>query len=425
MEFMNFFTKKETAPKFELSSLDIKGREIAGLESKPEKFSILEKNIDYHVLVQNNEIKTTTSLEEQFVFVNPTGGTETKMVEAPHWRTISNEGIHAVYESADKPEYYYTSNIKGVGYLKPTLKGGYSLDEYEDWKRTDEGGNKVAYGIADNRDFFIKNNNLVDRTKELTKGGLRTELFWAVADLSNVYYKGAKTPVSKLRSMNVIPKDPSYQLEMAVRLLKTNTRIAEVKDAEPEKAKELFTKAFDVFNKETQDKKLDLPQISLGDPESEQIYFREFFKRMGENVAVFQNLDYIGTQIHSANVTLAAEIVDTGGYQKKSEFMGNKEMVEEYRNIARGALKDMRDVSYDLKYLLAAGKKIEMSIPQIDELVAEYITAFKNKLNKNIETLEQAITAITTAVLIEEKHLGALKHGTKIEDWKVLGEVEV
>jgi hypothetical protein len=75
-----------------LSNLDVKGREIAGLEPKIEKFSPLEIGRDIDITQQMENITSNIDLRSAFVFINPKYGSENRLVEAPHWRTSSTAG---------------------------------------------------------------------------------------------------------------------------------------------------------------------------------------------------------------------------------------------------------------------------------------------------------------------------------------------
>jgi len=418
-------------PEFEpksLHSLDKKGggREISGLEPQNERFSSLEVERDIEILKINKEIKLNINPDKLYVFVNPKKGEQEFQVEAPHWRTISKENIHSSYDSENGKEFYYTANTKGVGYLKPTLRNE-SLDNWDNWNRIDEYEMPGAFGLSDKDDFVTKDGDVVIKSKWLTDQGLRTELFQSFGRLKNLYYKGKLTSIKELREKKIIPNQKEIIPQIGIRLLKINNRIAEVKESEPQRAHELFVKAFEVFNKETEDKKLDLPKLEIGNPESENLYFKTFFERMGKNMAVFQDIGYIGWHLHSTNITLAAEIVDIGPYQPWTLDKDDEEFVKIYDGVRRGVWKDFRDVAYGLRYLINAGKNLEMSIPKRQELVESFMEEFsKNLKDENLKDemvtkkdLEKVCRKIIEAILVHKKNLGSLKHGVDIKDWEL------
>lgn len=401
------------------------GREIEGLEPKLELFSPLDIDRDIELLKKNKEIVCDTDLRDLYVFLNPSGGERKLFVEAPHWRTVSHENIRAMYKSEQGPEFYYTANTKGVGYLKPTLKlAKESIDNWDTWRRIDENGVEGAFGLSDKDDFYADDGDLVLKSKWLTNQGLRTELFSSFGKLKNMYFQGKLTPVRELRQKGVLPSQKLFVPHIGIRLMKMNTRIAEVKESNPERSKELFTKAFHIFNLENIHKNLGFPELIAGDPQSEKIFFETFAKRMGKNAAVFQNLGYIGWQLHSANVTMAAEIIDIGPYQHWKDY-GEEEFIREYQGLRRGVWKDMRDIAYGLRFLTQAGSRNGMHIPDAEFLVSSFMDEFSKSLGDNQlegegvtrDTLESACHRVMDVVLVERKHLAALKHGADVPDW--------
>lgn len=424
------------SPKPRLADLDVKGRDIAGLEPRLERFSHLELDRDVKRVVRNERVTSPYDLDRAFVFVNPTGGDVSLLVEPPHLRTITHSGIKAAYDGDHVRETYYAANTKGVGYLKPTLKGGLPLDAYDDWKRVDEYGRTGAYGFSDADDFYDPNGGPLWKSEFLTEAGLRTELFYAAGDLCRVYYKGKNVSVWELQRQGVLPSVREFSAKIGIRLLKTNTRIAEFKEADDDRARDLMAQAFEVFNRENADKELGFPQLVLGDPASERLYFRTFFERMGKNLAVFQNIGYIGWHLHSANVTLAAEVVDTGAYMHAS-YYDNPDSYDEflrpYAGVRRGILKDMRDIAYGLKSLLAGAKGHGLACGSRAGLVEAYCQAFEESLDvaaldrEGIQRkpLAKAFRTIAAAVLLNGQRLASIKHGeADVRDWGILGEAD-
>ncbi len=373
MSFANhYFREVSEARSPHLTDLDVKGRDIAGLEPRFERFSRLELGHDVKRVVRNERVTSPYDLDRAFVFVNPSGGDLSLLVEPPHLRTITHPGIDATYEGERVREPYYAVNTKGVGYLKPTLKGGLPLDAYVDWKRIDEHGRVGAFGFSDADDFYDPNGGPLWKSEFLTEAGLRTELFYAAGDLCRVYYQGKNVSVWELQRDGILPSTREFSAKIGIRLLKTNTRIAEFKEADDDRARDLMAQAFDVFNRENADKGLGFPELVLGEPESERLFFRTFFERMGKNLAVFQNVGYIGWHLHSANVTLAAEVVDTGAYMHASYYDhpdAYEEFLRPYAGVRRGILKDMRDVAYGLKSLLAGAKGLGLDCGPRADLV--------------------------------------------------------
>lgn len=416
-----------------LNDLDVKGREIAGLEPKIEKFSRLTTK-DFILSQKLEGITSDLDLESAFIFVNPLSGTEERLVEAPHWRTISTKA-HAKYTMPNgKTKHYYTFNTKGCGYLKPSLKGGNTLDKYDDWHRTNEYGAEGSYGLAQMSGTFIDDEDveLVDKTKWLTENGLRTELYWGVAELKNIYYKGKLVSIKKLKEKGIIPNVDDYVPSMGVRLLKTNTRIAEITETDDvARAVALFKDAFETFNQENTDEDLGYAELRFGDQKSEETFFKTFFERMGKNLAVLQNLGIVGWGLHSANVTMAAEIVDIGDCNVWTHYQrveNGDDYIQKHSGVRRGSLKDASDIAYGLKKLIQTGNEIGIKIPDKEVLVDKFMDTLESNLNEEMlrtqeykkEEIINAVRKIIEATIItlgDGKRLPTLKHGRKISDW--------
>lgn len=401
------------------------GRTISGLESKIENFSLLVPERDIEFLKKNKEIKSSVDLDTLYVFINPQNGNQQKYVEAPHWRTISEKNITSSFESEQGQEFFYTANVKGVGYLKPTLQGK-SIDDYEEWNRLDEYEEDGAYGLSGKGEFFSNDGDLVLKSKWLIDKGLRTELFASFGRLKNIYFQGELISVKELREKGVIPSQKKFIPAIGVRLLKDNTRIEQVKKSSPEQSLQFFIETFDIFNKETKDKKIDLPEIKIGDPELEKVYFSEFFRRMGNNLAVLQNIGYICWHAHSANVTLAAEIVDIGPYDTWDSDK-DEMFVKEYYGVRRGVLKDIRDIAYGLRYLVEAGETCHLTVSNREELVEIFLSGFEKKIDmyqaeivqkSSVNAIKTMIQKILNKVVVKGKRLPSLKH-FDISDWSI------
>lgn len=407
---------------------DTSGRSISGLDPKFERFTTLVEDKDYTIREINKKIVVDSSPQEHFVFINPKKGDKGFLVEAPHWRTVTQEGVNASIETSKGKDFFYTLNIKGVGYLKPTLKREYTLDDYDDWNRLDEYELEGAYGLADKGDFFNSDGSVVVKSNYFIENGLRTEAYWAIGKLHNVIYKGRRKSVGDMQKESKIPSNQKVKPEMALRLLKTNTRIAELKESDSSRQKVLLKEAFDVFNRETKDKNLNFPELQVNNKENQETFLNEFAKRMGENLAVLQNLGYIGWHMHSSNITLAAEIVDIGPYLPGEDYKGDPEFVSEYEGVWRGALKDMRDICYDLKFLLQAfeditGENFDKS-DFAESFVGGFVSTLESKmLGKNStmkkEDLIDMCQKIADMVIVQNRRLKALKHGADVSEWGI------
>lgn len=413
------------------------GRSIEGLRVTPERFSLLQEGRDYEVVEKNGAISAERPLTDFFVFINPTTGEQERRIEPPHWRTVSDAPMHATFtmrkkgatEFYDEMLHFYDVNTKGVGYLKPSVKGE-NVDSYDTWVQEDQKqeqdfGHKVK-GLSSKDDYW-SHGSILNRSQYLAQQGLRTEVYWGVAKLKQLWYKGALRSIDSLRAEGVILPRRDYQPHMAVRLLKTNSRIAEAWKGGEGRAKELFKKAFEVFNKERADAGLEVPELTWGDKKSEQVYFLEFFRRMGENMAVLLNTGYSHYHIHSANVTLAAEIVDVGSASYWKLDPNNGPLQKKYGGVRGTHIKDMRDMVYNLKYLRLAGREAGISRPDREECKDTFFEGFDRSLRgdhvKKIEKTDPAkarewLEKIFDAVVLENKRLAPLLHN-ELKSWPI------
>lgn len=401
-----------------------KGRQI-DLPSKMENFTALKEGEDYELKKVNEKITSEKNLRDFFVFANPGEKDVMLKVSPPHWRTITFPEVESTLEAKvhdekkfyNKPIPYYAVNAKGIGFLKPTAEE-IDLKDYESWTRKDpEGEHDFGHqilGLSSKADFL----NIMQKSNFLVENGLRTEAYWAIAKLKKVYYKGKLTPLDELRKKGVILKRRDYQPHMALRLLKTNDRIAEA-DESDERREEIFNNAFDVFNKETDDRKLKFPKLDIENKDHQKIFFNEFFKRMGANLAGLLNVGYSHFRMHSANITTAAEVADIGTMGHWSEGKGEPAFNKKYNGVRRQHIKDMRDIAYGLKKFLKAGRKNHLDVGELGELKNSFMEGFRSVFNPkqaqeiqkiNSEMAEKWTDEIMQKVIVERKRLAPLLH---------------
>jgi len=97
------------------------------------------------------------------------------------------------------------------------------------------------------------------------------------------------------------------------------------------------------------------------------------------------------------------------------------------------AFKDIRDIAYDLRFLLKAGNALNMNVGNRDALTKSLLNAFAKNLN-NEQLREQEYThenvyemakRIFQKVLVEKENLPALKHGADIKDWMRIIKMDI
>lgn len=409
------------------------GREITGLPNVIENFSKLEKGVDYAIAAENPRVHSERNLQDFFVFVNPSGGQEKLTIEPPHWRVITWPDIDSELDLPDREpsqnEPFFCVSTKGVGYLKPSVRGE-SIDDYETWMEEDEAGeHDFGYkmlGLSSADDYLT--GDVMRKSERLLARGLRTEAYWGIAKLKKVYFQGQLTTIQELKSQGVILEHDEYTPYEAVRLLKNNDRIEQVyKNAE--RRKEIFNRAFQIYNRENS--KLGVcHKISLGKPEDEKLFLTDFYRRMGKNIAVLVNLGYIHFRLHSSNITMAAEIVDIGTLGHWSIDEGeeyNAKYNAKYDGVRLAQIKDFRDIIYSLKYLRLAAGEAGLARPNLDDCRKEFIGSIKENLDESL-TIEQGtdpegvvrwIEKITDAIWLKNIRLPALQHHD-ITDWPIV-----
>lgn len=423
--------------KLEIDDVDVySGREIAGLKEKPEHFSSLIEGQDFLIISQNPNVNASRPVQDFFVYVNPSGGNEEKMVKPPHWRTITDEDVFTEVTVTqvidgfpeDRKIAFFEVNTKGVGYLKPTVRDK-SIDDYDTWVKEDSThsemlGAKVLGMMS--RDSYAKT-DYIDQSMMLAGLGLRGEVYWALADLKRVPYKGEMKTIEELKSMGVIIDHQDFKPVEAVRLLRTNTRVEEAYEAE-DRRDQIFKDAFETFNKETDFEHADFPRLEIGNEAHQRIFYREFFRRMGENLAVLLNIGYSHSSLHSSNVTMAAEFADVGtmSHWNIDIEKGNEEWAVAHEGVRLSHLKDMRDAAYSLRKLLKAGRLQGLSRGSRENLKKAFFEGFDSILDSSklgeqdmsIEDVSEWMNKIIDKVLIKRENLPSLLH-YELSSWEL------
>ena len=170
---------------------------------------------------------------------------------------------------------------------------------------------------------------------------------------------------------------------------------------------------------------LPFPEIQIGNKEHERIYFKEFFRRMGQNMATLLNIGYIHFYLHSSNVTMAAEIADIGTVGHYSK-MKDKVWAKSYNGVPLPHIKDMRDVVYGLRYLMKAGKAADMHTGKRQDVADAFMEGFDAAFGAS-KAQEQGtdpskarawMRKIIDTVIVQRENLPSLLYN-EVEDWGV------
>ncbi len=401
---------------------ETKGREIEGLPVKEERFTKLEPGRDYNFTDINPQVQNIGEIGRFMLFVNPTKGTETRKVKPPHWRTISTEDVGIIKvdarsHAAPRTGYFYEVNTKGAGFLKPTAEG-ISVDDYDNLLAERGPGDYKVLGFV-RTELLMQPKNIVQESMWFFEKGLRAEVYWAVADLQAVPFKGEMTSVQELRNREVIPAD-GKGYSQALRVLKDNDRVAEAAEASNRRG-EVFAKAFSVFNREARDAGLEFPELDIANSEHQKIYFQEFFRRMGSNLGILIENGIFHYHLHSANITMAAEVVDIESCQNWRLFKlaAQSELYKDYDGVKKYHIKDMRDMASSLKKLLHGADKAGMDYGNRRELVQICLSGFDGAVNARTLNQRQEsdprrtrawLEAILTKVIVDGVRLPAINN---------------
>ncbi len=428
--------------------VDTKGREIEGLPSRPERFVRLVPKTDFVVVDRRKTVVSNRTPEEFALFISPSAGGETHVIDAPHWRSITvdagDKPIVATSRGTKKEPlaHYYAVNVKGAGFLKPTLEG-IDFEKYDSWTalKTNENSHRIIHwverrrneedsmttmmlGLAAEEDF-LGEYDVMFQSQFLVEQGLRCELYWTINKLLRLPFKGEMMPIEELARREVIPREE--QPHQAVRLFRTNTRIEEVFE-DGTRRQEIFKRAFETFNRETKDTGSSFPTLDIANPEHQRLWFQEFFRRMGSNLAVLINAGMSHAHLHSSNVTMAAEIADLESLWdiRCPDPDGADDNV--IGGVDRLVLKDMRDVAYSCRALVRAGRVAELETGNAEDLVTAVLDGFSAVLKPDMLTTQNIpvnpksaaywLKEIFTKAVVREKRLISLLRGT-VEDWGI------
>ena len=412
--------------------VESKGREIEGLPSRVERFSCLSGE-SVSVVGVNPNVASTRPSSDFFLFVNPSKGTETATVHAPHWRAVTTPSRETIWarERGRKSTVrvpYYEVGVKGCGFLKPSLEAG-NLDAYDRWSVTKKNGEDeqtMLLGLAERNDFE-RGVGVINDSQYMLEMGLRTELYWTVQELKEIPFRGKLASVKTLWRKGVIPE--GRRPFQALRLFRTNTRIEEAV-ANPGRRAEIFSAAFATFNRETADLGLDLPVLDASRPEHQRLFAKEFHRRMGQNLAVLINASKTHSHLHSSNITMAAEIADLESladarFPVTSFALSHGEMVGDTNRLF---LKDIRDAAYSSWMVAKAMKKAGLDAGPSADRKAAVMEGFAkvcspqkmraHAIPTTRKSIEYWMERIFDKTLVREERLVSLLNG-EVDDWGI------
>lgn len=401
------------------------GREIRGLEPKLERFSRLQEGADYKLSFVNEYVHANENINDYLVFVNPSGGDISLEIVPPHWRTITAPTQAYVKKDDNSKDYFFEANTKGVGYLKPSVKGG-SIDDYENWHRQGFIEGERILGICSDlpgKRSAEKNANISERLINL---GLRTELYWGIAELKRLPFHGEMLTIGQLQERGVFMRTNNGRrvrpIEI-VRLLKNNTRVEEAYLAD-ERRQQIFHHAFENYNTEAE--ALGEKELDVENQADQEKYFNSFCRHIGSNIAILLNEGLSHGALHSSNITMSAEFADLEPMVHWSQDTKISGWQEKYGGLRVAHLKDMRDAAYSLRRLFKAAREADLKTGSRENLVAAILEGFDAALDvakaagqgSEATDCRRWLAKIMERILVERGSLPSLQK-SHISQWDI------
>lgn len=401
------------------------GRMIAGILSREVIVKPLEQS-DYKIELQNAQVKAWHDMQlPQFIYMldKKRGIGVSLTAHAPHWRTVAVLGDTQYLDRNGKTQYYFTISTKGAGFTRGEL-----VDEGFDTLATREEGAQINLGHSWKYEYYTSEGDLVSFTEKLTKLGVRSELYWGVAKVNKVSFKGELVDVKEAREKGLIHKNRELHPYVGVRLLRTNHRIEDLfASTDPGKKQAMIEEVLELFNRETHLTKRDLPEIHRGNADEERIYANTTIAQYVKNLSIVISNGMTYYHMHSSNLTLLGELADTGHIE---HIYNNADplRVRCYKGVRAGYLKDMRDCIMGVRRFLKALKKEGIGISDNREVYGLCIREFtgnfdidlyrKQDKKANPEALNECFAEITRRMLVDQENLKSVKHGS-IEEWQL------
>lgn len=399
------------------------GREIRGLSPTEEKFSLLREGLDYRINRVNSDVRIMRDgvrLQDFVYFINPYLGELSKNVEAPHWRTVT-EQLDTVlrYEEQTEDGFYfrttpyYEINTKGVGYTKPAAKG-YDLRDADTYRV----GKKVLYserqmGLASKDDFSPRGEgDIIATSNYLIAHGVRTECYMGVEDVSQMYYKNAILSVKELKKRGVMIPAKEFSPQIAQRLIKCNVRVEEIKDHEEVLARRLFERGYSRWKREH------------GEEKTYEDLVLDSSVCIVKSIASLINLGYIHGYLHSSNISIVGEILDLGTCAHH-ENNNDEERNRMIKGVRVGHLKDMRDALIGIKHFIARYQELYGVKLGSNKAAVLFVDAFAQTLHDRMEKVEggnkknalAVFTRLVEIIIVAKRNVPAIRDG-QVVGWE-------
>ncbi len=385
------------------------GRTIAGVNPHPVLLETLKPE-DYQIVFKNQKIQADGNAQaEDFLYMidNSDGTKNVVLGRPPHWRSVDTPGHTSYPDESGIEHHYFDISTKGIGMVKGEVMKDNSPSSL---KTRNEYGSTINLGHATREDFEWMY-DLVELTKRLTAIGIRSELYWVIAQVNKVSFNGELLNLDQARERGIVDASEQNRPYMGVRLLRSNRRIEEYVESENGKdKKDMLLAVYGAFNEEAKLEKRDTPQLQIDNPEHQRMYFDTMFKQHIKNLALLISHGLTYYHMHSSNLTLMGEIVDTAAVKSininKLPGFENDDIsarTNMYRDVRVGYMKDMRDCVLSLrKYWRALGKD-GYTTPTREEMMTMALETFQSNYNpQKFATYDPTVDAEKICAVFEE-----------------------
>ena len=414
-----------------------RGRLISGVPTKMlslKRVPIEDINVKYHNKgIVDYSGNAGDQYAEDYMYVLAEDGDVSLPGNAPHWRAINNDGKNEGrnngklfgYETKDgQTQYYFEVNTKGIGFIRREMV---DCNDADTLKGVNENGVEINYGLSWAADYDMFDGDLVTLTKKLTEQGVRTELYWSVAEVDAVPFNGRVLKTQEAKEKGVIHNDDTMNPSLGVRLLRSNYRVEEFAKCDEDRRVEILKSVFENFNKETEMTGRDVPKLTLEEADGQEVYVTETVKQYTKNLAVLINNAMTYMFMHSSNLTMMGEIVDMGAVMSLKKTPRKQDNYDArfafYDGIRMGHIKDMADLCYGVKSFVESLEKAGLNAPDMRTLVDDMMQEFTNSFNaessiksdkeSNPEKIVSAFSQIADHILIRGGTLENMKYGVE------------
>lgn len=401
------------------------GRDIAGIESHPVLLSVLKPE-EYKVSFRNENIASAVpgvTFEDFLYMIDNTKKIGVAVMgEAPHWRNVATPGDTVYTDEEGKKQYFFEVATKGIGMVKSEVLDNY---DYDSLATRNEYDVQINLGHSEQADYNMNEGDLIELDKRLIAMGIRSEMYWVIAKVDKVSFNGELYNVADAREQGIIHKNRQLNPYLGVRVLRTNHRIEEFAKGDDARRHDILLRVFDNFNKETRLTGRNVSELSPEKSEDLQKYFMVVCEQHITNLAKLVSNALVYYHMHSSNLTMMGEIVDTG-VLAHIYHDNDPERIEDVGGIRVGYAKDMRDCVLGLRNLLRALSKYRNVSFNREEVASLIISTFNTNFDAGVfiksdkkakpDKVKEVFSEIVTRMMIDRKTLPALKHNS-IEDW--------